>query len=581
VKRWLPRLLWSLLLLAISGPACRGETLDRLEAIARQAKSLDDFLARKELVAQYGKALIAYQHRNRFRCDSYEKIIGELRVLNQTVPDLGRRLWAPLTVSSVTIPVMDIPKDDENSTETPAAMHTVTFRAVPRRLHGIWNDPSIKGCTKNGCDRIEAMVPERWAIALKESEIYYVERDGIFSDLSLLLTPVARDGRVYPLLTLGGGPELMKTIQVQDADHQIQETTLLKQWISAVTPRLPKKWHSFVMVRSGTKKENYQRLVERLVRDRKQKRWEGAPHEFTTEDKIARAIEAASTNQCVATLDAPLDSKFLGMLSPKPTNFTVIANNPKTVLDPSDPAAVKLGLATVKYGDLGLLDDLPTTSSKIVESTLTQTFLSDPSPQNRLAAGMALNERMKRPSFNGTTEGVRDRELASRTPLDNIIAASNKALSDPDPTVRGIAGLNLVQNGIQTPQTIMPAILASHPPFYGPSGKPGGPYINDPNYLNGVADSVLKPNSPITGAPIVELMKSYKDATPEDRRTAAKMIAETLRNSPNPDDIAKQIYGTVLEGEPKLKELRDEVTKELHNSQTQCKPSWAKKGGKS
>ena len=80
--------------LMVSFPLLAGaHSLERLEEIANRAASLDEFLSRPELVREYGAALKEYYGRDRFRCESFETILAELRQLKEKVPGLKERLW--------------------------------------------------------------------------------------------------------------------------------------------------------------------------------------------------------------------------------------------------------------------------------------------------------------------------------------------------------------------------------------------------------------------------------------------------------------------------------------------------------
>ena len=119
------------------GTPASSKSLDELESIISGTTDLSEFLSRPELQKQYKEALQVYFGQSKFSCESFEEIIADLKVLNQSVPGFGSRLWKSRPADR-----FEVEKFLSPNSRGSKRLATYQVRSLPRQFHGIWMDPS-------------------------------------------------------------------------------------------------------------------------------------------------------------------------------------------------------------------------------------------------------------------------------------------------------------------------------------------------------------------------------------------------------------------------------------------------------
>jgi hypothetical protein len=463
------------------GFGVRASDLDRLETLAGQTKEMGEFLADTSLSEAYFKALKTYQGRDHFKCESFTQILDKIRKLVQTVPEMKQRLWARTHWPSITIETLPTADQVLVTSSRPVRY---SFRPMPRRFHALWIDPSAQGCLTDNCKKADVSSPDRWAAVLEASEFYVVEKDGVFTDLSLLISPIYRDGEIYPLVSLGGGPLLLKTMRIIDPiTRKLRETTLFKEWMAEMLPFKHKGWKNYVMLQRGASQDSFLGKVEPSQPRRVADPVLGKVNEFLPLDPLADGMQHVLPRACLAT-DISTIQSFLGVAPGNKNSLVVVNDYFLSPLKVTDPNSVTAALSGVSYGNLGAFGSLSPLQSQQVQPVLNQLFRNSPDAEVRAKAGVALAQLNPPPAASPQKGGARSPASApSAWPLAPTLS---QGLSDPSPAVRAVSAEALASQP-NPPGEAARALASSFNPGGGPgiegTGLPKTFPWNDPGYL--------------------------------------------------------------------------------------------------
>jgi hypothetical protein len=159
------------------------EGLEGLEQIAGRFSSLDEFLKNKSALRQYEKVLMRYFGKNKFPCEGFSEVLGELRRWIAINPSIADRLWSV------------------QSAWQREVKPNARFIRPKRFFHAIWEDLSRAGCTSKECTTPGMAAPGRWATALRESDFYYVQSGHKYSGLSVLVSKVFKGNKDFRLVS--------------------------------------------------------------------------------------------------------------------------------------------------------------------------------------------------------------------------------------------------------------------------------------------------------------------------------------------------------------------------------------------
>ncbi len=559
------------------------ESLSKLEAIASQAKSLDDFLSKPQLINAYHQALVQYQHRDKFRCESFEKIIKKLKVLCG-VPGFKQSLWAKQDPKPVFITAFPSEEDAIANHN----VHTVyVFRPVPRLFHGIWNDPSNGSCKSDDCEKNDLTSPERWAVALKGSQLYYLERDGIFTDQSLLVTPVEAKGKTYPLLSITGGPGLTRPLTVVSSlSKSTRVSTLLQEWAARAMKRNPKSWGTFVVVKhtdQGAEVRPWKTVIDTKQSSDKPI---AALHNFSTIDRMAKAIESALPRNCQLAHTETASNLFLGLVSPTSKGTKTSNNSFQTAANldsqasSADLVRINPQSASIDASTSGALQSgqLPPGGTK-TETTQTQIIYGDKANPTGGGISDRLDAIEKRLAQKEPTPQA-ERTFANRLgPMEGSVNPSSRDLASEEKETSPNA---LPNSGNLNPL----GNLGMSPNANQPNGDSGQ---NDPGNLGsatptdpgnsgglappaGAAANGSQPNDPhnkINFKDTARELSNLDDPALEQQK--AQELAKQFRQAPNQIDAAVGIFGPNKDADPqKLKRFQSMVVSALETNPPPC-----------
>ena len=422
----------------VSAPA---QSLEKLESIVAKAKDLDDFLFQPQLREEYFKALQAYQHRDRFRCVTYEKILDKVRLLRNAVPGFKERVWEPLKLESVRVTTV---ADKQDLFATAETRNAFELKPVPRRFHAIWNDPSSLGCLSDSCDKNDSGSPDRWAVLLKDSEVYYVEKNGIYTDLSLSVIFLKKGDQSLAYLAIGGGPGLHKAYAVEDPQTKLKhDSTLLETWMLRMRKRGP-QWKTFALLNRSDRK-----LVQRGTGNLFPKSTPlGSLAEYAPLDSaFAEKVELTVPRPCLTAENQKQKGNLILSGDPKGTDPAIpnLALLSPLLLGDTQSVTKALGEVTPLSGSAGPFGDLSPSEKETVMTTISKIYRENTNPETRARAATVLGDLGRSPRSAG------DRSLASDSNLPALLAGG---LNDPSALVRDASALGLVQLGQPNPAAL-------------------------------------------------------------------------------------------------------------------------------
>ncbi len=554
--------------------SAQGESLARLEEIAGKAKSLNEFLSRPKLIAQYHQALKQYQHRDKFRCESFDKILLKLKAISK-VPGFSDQLWAKQDLNPILVKAF--PSEDD-ALANHSVLTTYTFRPVPRLFHGIWNDPSSNGCLSDDCQKNDPTSPDRWAASLRGSQIYYVERDGIFTDQSIFITPLKANKRIYPLLTLGGGPGLTRSLTtVNSMNGSKQVTTLLEVWMARGMTRIPKTWDHFVMLKrtdQGLEVQNWRRATASHIQESKPI---AALQDFSPMDDMAKGIETAMPRKCETAKGQTVADIFLGFVAPVDNVTKTVVTTNNTNIDPNPPAAL---LAAIEGAKLKDLSDAPSVSNpnQITRTETTETTITNPSPASTVT-------NLEKPSRSLSSLTVGESSLAQRSPSRE--KASTVPMV-PSVSANSTTEKKNTDSDAKAKQNLMNGNFGAFPYNTGSTGNTSNSDPARPVYVNGgngvgipyvpAKPPPSAPSEPPTLGPndnwgqVVNAISHTENE--EEKLKMAKRIAASLHQAPEKTKPTMEVFNPNVDAETKA--FQRMVAAELRNTKPQCD----KKGNK-
>lgn len=435
----------SLLVLGLYLPLCLlsstaySNSMAELERIASQAKTLEEFLGSTIVKEQYFNALKTYQHRDRFRCESFDKILAKVKTLSEKVPGFSKAVWEKTSATDVEV-VAYRPIDDKKG--SPFLPDKFMFRGTPRRFHALWNDPSLSGCYSDACNEDDTAMPDRWSVAMNGSELYYVEKNGIFTDQSVLFLPLKRKDKEYRLIVVGGGPALLKEVDIWNGGRHKSFRQNLAQTLAQ---RLQKsRW-----------KDNRQELLinktERNLASTAPKAEGPVPvDEFTVADSLGASVEAALPRKCLAgTLKA-----LAAALGKKTASDEALQKFPINSM--LNPAFNDINAVSKMLADGSIANKLPEASTlsdgekELVDTQLMKLFMNpNQDPALRSRAGLALNQ-FNRPDFsNALANRSNPYRAVAMNPNEvksDVAAAFARSLHDPSQPVKAAAALGAIDS---------------------------------------------------------------------------------------------------------------------------------------
>jgi len=571
-------------------------SVKQLEEIAAEAKSLDDFLKNPRLQARYEAALRSYQSRDRFRCESFEKIIAKVKVLQKGIPTLGERLWTRVETPVITVEATASEKDP---LATSAANSSFTIQRLPRNFHGLFFDPSPAGCLSDNCSEADYFSPDRWAAALKDSEVYVVEKNGIFTDLTLLVTPVTQGKQTYGLVSLGGGPGLarLQTLRLPP-EKKWKRSSLLNAWLSIAAKMKPKDWRGYVRMRRPQSKQPAIRLLAST--DSSAERKIGKPDQFSSAEDLGKQIRGALPNRCLASVRD--DKKYLLGLSSEPAaSMVLIASGSLTTINlTSGPAVAEFLSNAVTPTQLPGLAEVTPAQVNEFKSTVTNLMLNAKAPETRANAGLALN--------------VLNAETPKAAPSNEVISSFLKALKDPSPIVREVAGLGLLDAGAPGRTGIPPvsdaftpradrSFPAHFPEFLDRAARALGDkrdpqglaemdrFLRKPDKfpdelrdsapfrraLAGATDALVRNGIPVDKKAVGNLLDNFSRAEdPQERAKYRDTLVDLMRNNKDPQATVDALERA--DRNPRTRELAQEVREEANREKLECDEDTTKEG---
>lgn len=172
------------------------ESLDELELVASQAISLERMLSQPSFLVSYQSAMERYFGRTDSGCLTFAAAIGDVTEMARAMPWMKRRLWEKLPAA----PNLVVPWGKKVA---------YRFRPVPRRLHALWAYAAPNGCEPEACDpeaatKVRAPATAklgRWALGMRDSQVFLVEKNGSFTGTAVLLSPYEREGATWALVS--------------------------------------------------------------------------------------------------------------------------------------------------------------------------------------------------------------------------------------------------------------------------------------------------------------------------------------------------------------------------------------------
>jgi hypothetical protein len=120
------------------------------------------------------------------------------------------------------------------------------FAPLPRRFHGVWKGIPLNECVGGNCSSLDSLTPERWAtIALKDSRIYNIERDGSYLGF-VQCVPLKLGDKVYASVDFGA-PILRNKISTKGADGSTETRHFFEVWLEKASKDKPATWDGFIV----------------------------------------------------------------------------------------------------------------------------------------------------------------------------------------------------------------------------------------------------------------------------------------------------------------------------------------------
>lgn len=542
------RTIWLGLLVGSLGLARSGfgSGLESLEAIASKASSLDAFLRDSKLIDEYRKALVTYTGGDRFRCQTFDEVLSELRAIHTKVPQFGKRLWATQSTAPV-IRASEYP----TSKRGPSPGTSWNLRQSPRAFHGIWVDPSQEGCVSPGkCEQADVTAPRRWAMALRGAKVFVLEKGVSFGGSAIVLLPLRGKGARWNLVVAAGSAKVRRRGYFRVGKGSIRRQTLMEVW--------RKKYKDPFPLTELSRLPNQPQIAHFVSLESHKS--VGYLGDFTPGDPMSSLIEEASPRQCHRAslkelgwnLFAGFGGEGTGATSTGGPNFNFDSGgsvqNFLLSIDPYQPDA----LAAVPEESLpalqeGLGEALKSPNPKVRENAAVTINLLKKKNQPRVvanalgAAGPATPDAAKGSTQSPFTPGLR------------------QALRDPVPPVRDAAARGLADLGDKSPDVQGALNDSIRRPGGGTGGgfpAPGGG-IGGGDSSSGLSpserarrgiDSKLRNGLPIADEDIENLLdKAARSPNPRDRKRARDTFGDLVRN-PRGRDQARAGFSALCSG---------------------------------
>jgi len=413
-------------------PQANAESIKRLETIVSSFSSLDEFLENRSAVNRYKIALQKYTGRKTFPCESFDDVIAEVNKLKNNVPGFSSRLWKKRKFGGNFEAVSN--RDSE-------AIYR--FQSIKRPFHAIWLAPISSNCEFKLCSEQDRMMPQRWAVALKKSQLFVLERNRKFTGGSILTVAFNDHGRRIGLVSASRldrfhEPDILSNPRTKKKTR----SSLFRLWVV----RTQKSWGRLSELRKSTSKEGLYDLVQLAPKPGKGKVLTSLRN-FRLFDTMAGKITARSARNCFASTSKQSLDLVVGSPPAEPGELKVSAkasieilfNTPEQVnalLDKmQDPATADQAL--------GSLMNQP---GSPLENNLIRLLQHNPDATRREQIINVLNLLYERQNPKGK----------SRNPSSNksspIEKALKKALKDKSLPVRTLAAESLSKQGSKDPQ---------------------------------------------------------------------------------------------------------------------------------
>lgn len=529
---------WTAIAIATADP------LADLEAIASRANSVESFLTTPDLAKEYGITLRRFLGERPAGCESYEKVLTDLRLLTTKAKGFAEAVWGQAPAQSI---------------ELSLGKNKLTLREAGRALHRLWNVPAADDCAM--CDRTDNLVPERWVGLFQGSKLFWVFSGDEYTGLSLLLVPARRGGfRVvlaYPRGNVKGIPweDLIKTL-IRTAPGIFEGRKL-----ATIKPPSEERLlaETFDPV-TGT-------VIARL-------------RDFSLEDEsLSLAVAKASPRRCHASKLALGSDLLFGKSPGEPGGSTMVA---KSEMEKEIEIILEGFQSQKTPGELGKIGESQKSKwKKILLGELRNN--ADPQLRGKAALGLGFLEQTSKkvdlPSSRGPAGWRGSSPLPPRNPKSSpsesdkpIVQGLRAALNDPSPLVRGSAGVSLSQigakdsavtralneavdddNRARMPNPSLPPL--SVPRARGDGSGESGSRISDnfPPEIGGRAREELIEDGERFTANAIATRARQAASLPEPARSQAfREIAQDYFRNPQPMESIEGLGQLELEGQPRF-----------------------------
>ncbi len=412
----------------------KADSIAKMEAVAQQAKNLQEFLKSPVLREAYYKELVNYQTREFLTCESYDSVLSQLETLNKEIPEFGKRLWAKN--SDKAVPFQILAGESASDTQTSPKVE-YAFQPLPRFFHRIWFELSSDCRSADHCGNFTPTTPHRWALVLERTLFYVLERAGAYTGQSVLISPIENAKKTYPLVSTTKGLGLSRTVTLENPlTGQLLETTFLTQILDYLRVRNYKNWQPFVMVEPN-------RRNLRSIASLSEKNKLMALSDFTVPDPIAKHLARLAPVACLKTEEQKPENVLFGKISPE--SGAVVSIDLIPVNSSLGNMSLPATIGTLNYtGNLGALSDLSPSQKKDVNLALKQMVESGRDPETKANALSALDLVNRKPSLS------QEKENASQDD-ENVKNTLMKGLVAPTPIERSAAAIGLARRGILNP----------------------------------------------------------------------------------------------------------------------------------
>lgn len=140
----------------------------------------------------------------------------------------------------------------------------ISFKPVPRRIHGIWKGIPLKECVGGGS--CTGTTPERWAtIALKDSEVYCLESNGRYLGFVQTVPLRGPGNKIYTSIDYGA-THLGEKIDLVAPNSTIR-VPLYDFFNAQYSMQAPQNWGG--IIQSDSKAINNAKIKEKIMQDSK------------------------------------------------------------------------------------------------------------------------------------------------------------------------------------------------------------------------------------------------------------------------------------------------------------------------